>query len=306
MRKAQAINKRSLGAQLWRGRIAYAMLLPTFVMLFLFLYYPAAMGLYRSLFKWSAGAEAKFVGLDNFVTLFSKDKVFQASLGNVVHLAAWYLFSTLVLSIGTATLIHRLRSHTAKYFFRLFTVLPVIIPGIVILMLWKFIYDASIGPLNALLIGVGLKEWTRAWLSDPNTALYAVMLRNFPWTDGVATLIFLAGLQAIPVEVVESSMLDGAGGWRRLWSIELPLIAGQIKLISVLVIIGGVQEFTAIFAMTQGGPINATMVPGMWMDWNAFSINKMGYASAIGVVMFIITMILTLINMRYITKSQEG
>ncbi len=299
------MHKRSLGARLWRGRIAYAMLLPSFVMLFIFLYYPATMGLYRSLFKWSAGAEAKFVGLDNFVTLFTKDRVFQASLGHMVQLAAWYLFSTLVISIGMAILIHRLRRQDVKYFFRLFAVLPVIIPGIVILMLWKFIYDASIGPLNALLIAAGLQEWTHAWLSDPNTALFAVMLRNFPWTDGIATLIFLAGFQAISAEVVESSMLDGAGGLRRLWSIELPLIAGQIKLISVLTIIWGVQEFTAIFAMTQGGPINATMVPGMWMYWNAFSINKMGYASAIGVVMFVITMILTLINMRYITTSHD-
>jgi raffinose/stachyose/melibiose transport system permease protein len=131
------------------------------------------------------------------------------------------------------------------------------------------------------------------------------MLRNFPWTDGVATLILLAGFQAIPLEVVESSMLDGAGGLRRLWSIELPLVSGQIKLVSVLTIIWGVQEFTAIFALTQGGPINSTMVPGMWMYWNAFSINKMGYASAIGVVMFVITMILTLINMRYITTQEN-
>ena len=302
---AKPMRKRTLGARLWQGRVAYLMLAPTFVMLLVFLYYPALMGLYRSLFKWSAGAEAKFIGVDNFVTLLTKDKVFVRSLGHMVQLAAWYLFSTLLLAIGMAILIHRLRRQGAKYFFRLFTVLPVIIPGIVLLMLWKFIYDASIGPLNALLIAVGLKSWTHAWLSDPNTALYAVMLRNFPWTDGVATLILLAGFQAIPQEIIESSMLDGANGWRRLWSIELPLVAGQIKLLSVLTIIWGVQEFTAIFAMTQGGPINATMVPGMWMYWNAFSINKMGYASAIGVVMFVITMILTLLNMRYISTQER-
>lgn len=301
----RSVRKRTLRARLWQGRVAYLMLAPTFIMLLVFLYYPAFMGLYRSLFKWSAGAEAKFIGIDNFVTLLTKDKVFVRSLGHMLQLAAWYLFSTLALSLGMAILIHRLRQPSVKYFFRLFTVLPVIIPGIVILMLWKFIYDASIGPLNALLIAAGLKSWTHAWLSDPNTALYAVMLRNFPWTDGVATLILLAGFQAIPQEIVESSMLDGANGWRRLWSIEVPLVTGQIKLISVLTIIWGIQEFTAIFAMTQGGPINATMVPGMWMYWNAFSINKMGYASSIGVVMFVITMILTLINMRYISTQER-
>ena len=183
-------------------------------------------------------------------------------------------------------------------------ILPVVIPAIVPLMLWKFIYDVKVGPLNLILIWAGLEEWTRAWLSDPNVALYAVMLRNFPWVDGVAILILLAGLQAIPYEIVESAMIDGASEMRRFWSIELPLIAGQIKLISVLTIMWGVQEFTAVFAMTQGGPINSTMVPGMWMFWNAFRINKMGYASAIGVVLFLLTLVLTMINMKYITTEE--
>ena len=229
-------QKRSLWKRLWKARVAYLMITPTFALLLIFLYYPSLLGLYRSLFKWNAGLQAEFIGLENFIKL-SKDKVFIRSLGNMAQLAAWYLISTLVISTAVAVLIHRLRSEATKYVFRLFMVLPVIIPGIVILMLWKFIYDATIGPLNAILIAVGLADWTRAWLSDPNTALYAVMLRNFPWVDGVAILILLAGFQAIPVEVIESSMLDGAGGLRRLFSIELPLVAGQIKLLMVLTLI---------------------------------------------------------------------
>lgn len=298
-------RQQSLWKRIWRARVAYLMLMPTFVFLVLFMYYPALSGLYRSLFDWSAGLDAKFVGLDNFVKLFTKDRVFNSSLLNMLKLATWYVISTVAISLFIALLIHRLRNQQAKYVFRLLMVLPVIIPGIVLLMLWKFIYDASIGPLNSMLIAVGLENWTRAWLADPNTALYAVMLRNFPWVDGVAILIFVAGLQAIPFEIVESAMIDGAGGMRRFWSIELPLISGQIKLISVLTVMWGVQEFSAIFAMTQGGPINSTMVPGMWMYWNAFRINKMGYASAIGVIMFVITLVLTLINMKYITTEES-
>ncbi|MEM7132011.1 MAG: sugar ABC transporter permease [Chloroflexota bacterium] len=297
-------SKKTLWQRIWRGRVAYAMIAPTFVFLLVFMYYPAGLGLYRSLFKWSAGLEAKWVGLDHFVKLFTTDRVFVSSLNNMLQLAAWYVFSTVFVSLFIAILIHRLRVARTKYTFRLLMILPVVIPAIVPLMLWKFIYDDSIGPLNVFLTFIGLESWTTAWLSDPNTALYAVMLRNFPWVDGVAILILLAGLQAIPFEIVESSMIDGANGIRRFWSIELPLIAGQIKLISVLTIMWGVQEFTAVFAMTQGGPINSTMVPGMWMFWNAFRINKMGYASAIGVIMFLITLILTLINMRYITTQE--
>ena len=300
---AQA-HKKALGRRIYEGRVAYVMIAPTFVFLLVFMYYPALLGLYRSVFKWTPGIDAKFVGLGNFIQLVTKDRVFVSSMDHMLQLAAWYVVSTVGVSLFIAVLIHRLRGGRTQYTFRLGMILPVVIPAIVPLMLWKFIYDIKVGPLNMILIWAGLEEWTRAWLSDPNVALYAVMLRNFPWVDGVAILILLAGLQAIPYEIVESAMIDGASEMRRFWSIELPLIAGQIKLISVLTIMWGVQEFTAVFAMTQGGPINSTMVPGMWMFWNAFRINKMGYASAIGVVMFMITLVLTMINMKYITTEE--
>ena len=300
---AQA-HKKALGRRIYEGRVAYVMIAPTFVFLLVFMYYPAVLGLYRSAFKWAPGLSSDFVGLGNFIQLFTKDRVFLSSMDHMLQLVAWYVVSTVGVSLFIAILIHRLRGNRTQYSFRLGMILPVVIPGIVPLMLWKFIYDIKVGPLNAILTWVGLESWTRAWLSDPNVALYAVMLRNFPWVDGVAILILLAGLQAIPYEIVESAMIDGASEMRRFWSIELPLIAGQIKLISVLTIMWGVQEFTAVFAMTQGGPINSTMVPGMWMFWNAFRINKMGYASAIGVVMFMITLVLTLINMKYITTEE--
>ena len=297
-------RKKSLGRRIYEGRIAYLMLTPTFIFLLIFMYYPALLGLYRSLFRWSAGLQAKFVGVDNFVRLFAKDKVFVNSLDHMLQLAAWYVVSTVGISLFIAVLIHRIRGARTQYSFRLLMILPVVIPAIVPLMLWKFIYDFKVGPINVFLNWVGLEAWARPWLADPNVALYAVMLRNFPWVDGIAILILLAGLQAIPFEIVESAMIDGASDLRRFWSIELPLIAGQIKLISVLTIMWGVQEFTAVFAMTQGGPINSTMVPGMWMYFNAFSLGKMGYAASIGVVLFFITLVLTAINMKYITTEE--
>jgi raffinose/stachyose/melibiose transport system permease protein len=287
----------------WRGRTGYLMVLPTLVFLLVFEYYPALSGLYRSLFDWSAGLAGRFVGLGNFVELFTADPVFMLSLRNMVLLLVWYLFVWVFLSVLMAVLVHRLRRADMQYFFRLFLILPVVIPGIVPILLWMFIYDPTIGPLNAVLQVAGLGGWAHAWLADPHTALYAVMLRNFPWIDGVSILIILAGLQAIPEEIIECARLDGAEGWRRLWYMELPLIAGQVKLVTVLTVMWGVQEFGAIWAMTQGGPIDATQVPGMWMYWNAFAIGRMGYASAIGVVMFLITLVATIINMRFIKTT---
>lgn len=280
------------------------MVLPTVIFLLVFQYYPAISGLYRSLFDWNAGLEGTFIGLANFVELFTDDKVFLLSLKNMALLMSWYLITAVGFSLLVAVAIHRIRNLQLKYTFRLFMILPVAIPGVVHILLWVFIYDATIGPLNELLEAVGLKSWTRAWLADPKIAIYAVMFRNLPWIDGISVLILLAGLQSIPGEVVESGLLDGATGWRRLWYIELPLVTGQIRLLMVLTIMWSVQEFASIFAMTQGGPLDSTQVPGMWMYFNAFRLSRMGYASAIGVVMFLMTLVATIINMRYI-KTQE-
>ncbi|MCY4080226.1 MAG: sugar ABC transporter permease [Caldilineaceae bacterium] len=296
--------KKTLWERIWETKTGYLMVVPTLAFLLVFQYYPAVSGLYRSMFDWNAGLAGNFVGLSNFVELFTDDDVFIRSLKNMALLTIWYLVAFVGLSTGVAVLIHRIRNEGSKYFFRLFMILPVIIPAVVLILLWKFIYDSTIGPLNAILIGVGLQDWTHAWLAEPKIAIYAVMFRNFPWIDGISVLILLAGLQAIPVEIIESGLLDGASGWRRLRYIELPLITGQIKLLIVLTIMWGVQEYSAVWAMTQGGPIDSTQVPGMWMYFNAFRISRMGYASAIGVVMFLITLVATILNMRYI-RSQE-
>lgn len=297
------MNK-TLWERIWETRTGYLMVVPTLAFLLIFQYYPAVSGLYRSMFDWNAGLEGTFIGFSNFVELFTDDDVFIRSLKNMGLLTIWYLFAFVGLSTGVAVLIHRIRNERSKYMFRLFMILPVIIPAVVLILLWKFIYDSTIGPLNTILIGVGLEDWTHAWLAEPKIAIYSVMFRNFPWIDGISVLILLAGLQSIPLEIIESGLLDGATGWRRLRYIELPLITGQIKLLIVLTIMWGVQEYTAVWALTQGGPIDSTQVPGMWMYFNAFRISRMGYASAIGVVMFLITLVATILNMRYI-RSQE-
>jgi ABC-type sugar transport system permease subunit len=301
----QVRNKKSLWQRMVETRTGYFMVLPTLAFLLVFQYYPAISGLYRSLFDWNAGLEGTYIGLANFVELFTDDKVFIRSLQNMTLLMGWYLISLVGFSILVAVVIHRLRSVRLQYVFRLFMILPVVIPAVVLILLWVFIYDATIGPLNELLRMVGLASWTHAWLAEPKIAIYAIMFRNFPWIDGISVLILLAGLQAIPPEVVESGLLDGATGWKRLWYIELPLVTGQIKLLMLLTIMWSVQEFTSVFAMTQGGPIDSTQVPGMWMYFNAFRISRMGYASAIGVVMFLITLVATILNMRYI-RTQES
>ena len=290
----------TLGQRIYRYRFVYLMLVPTFALLLTFNYYPAFMGLYRAFFKWDIGLQPEFLGLGNFEKLFIRDDVFIKSLRHVSLLTSWRVISAVTFPFIVAELIFNLRSHVHKYTYRVLTILPAVVPGIVILLLWQFIYDGTHGLLNAFLEGIGLEDWQQPWLGSPKTALYAVTFMGFPWVGGVTVLIYLAGLQGISDEVIDSSLVDGCSGLRRLFAIDIPLILGQFKLIIVLAVIGGLQGWVAVFVMTAGGPGTASMVPGLWMYNNAFLWNKMGYASAIGMFLFVLIMGLTILNVKFV------
>jgi ABC-type sugar transport system permease subunit len=299
-RSAQTQQDSDLWKRIYKYRYVYAMLVPTFVLLFTFNYYPAFMGLYRSFFIWDVGLPAQFIGLGNFVQLFTQDEVFLESLSHVTLITVWRVVSGVTVPFIVAELIFNLRSQVSQYTYRVLMILPAVVPGIVHLLLWQFIYDGTHGLLNAILAGVGLEEWQQPWLGSPKTALYAVTFMGFPWVSGVTVLIYLAGLQGISREVIDSAQVDGCTGLRRIFAIDIPLIMGQFKLITVLSIIGGLQGWVSVFVMTAGGPGAASMVPGLWMYNNAFLWNKMGYASAIGMFLFLLIFALTLFNMKFV------
>ena len=297
-------KKATLGARIYRYRYVYLMLVPTFTMLFIFNYYPAFMGLYRSFFKWDIGLPPEFLGLGNFVELFTRDAVFLKSLRNVSILTTWRVISAVTFPFIVAELIFNLRNHVHKYTYRLLVILPAVVPGIVNLLLWQFIYDGTHGLLNSILEAIGLGQWQQPWLGSTRTSLYAVTFMGFPWVGGVTVLIYLAGLQGISHEIIDSARVDGCSGLRRIFAIDIPLIMGQFKLIVVLAVIGGLQGWVSIFVMTAGGPGTSSMVPGLWMYNNAFLWNKMGYASAIGMFLFILIFVLTLINIKFVRTEQ--
>jgi raffinose/stachyose/melibiose transport system permease protein len=169
----------------------------------------------------------------------------------------------------------------------------------VTLLLWQFIYDPYYGFLNTFLDAIGLDQWAEtAWLADPDLALYALMFSGFPFVGGIGVLIYLAGLQSISVEIYDAAKIDGASGLRQFFTIDLPLIKGQIRLNMVLSIIAGLQALTGPLVLTNGGPVDATLVPGLYIYELAFTYGRLGYASAIGVYIFIAVLALTILNLR--------
>jgi ABC-type sugar transport system permease subunit len=300
----RANSERTLWQEIVRSRQAYLMLSPIFVVLAVFVYYPPLSALYHAFFDWQPTGETTFVGLGNFRAML-EDQVLLDSFWNMLRLLVFAVIATTTVPLVIAELIYSVRSVSAKYIYRLWFLVPVVAPLIVIILLWRFIYDPNVGLLNGMLEALGLPGWTRAWLGDPNIALYALMFIGFPFVSGTSVLIYLAGLMNIPKEILEAAELDGVVGLRRIWWIDLPLLAGQIKLFLVLGTIGALQGFEIQLILTQGGPGWATQVPGLVMYQRAFEGNRFGYASAIGLVLFVIALILTVINFKFVRSSSE-
>jgi ABC-type sugar transport system permease subunit len=234
-----------------------------------------------------------------------QDEVLLNSVWNMVRLALFSIIITTSVPLIIAEMIFAVRGSMAQYFYRFWFLVPVVVPLIVILLLWRFIYDPNVGLLNALLDAMGLPGLKRAWLGDINIALYALMFLGFPFIQGTNVLIYLAGLVNIPKEVMESAQLDGVSTLGRIFRIDIPLLAGQIKLFLVLGTISALQAFEIQLVLTNGGPGWATQVPGLVMYQRAFEGGRFGYAAAIGLVLFVVSLVLTILNFTLLRSSTD-
>ncbi len=283
-----------------RNLKAYFFLIPSVTLVLVFNYIPIVEAFFRSFYQWRGGKMSTFLGFQNYIEMF-RDPAFMTSVGNMLLLMLRHLLTVLTIPLFTAELIFGLRTRPQlQHFYRVLFIIPMVVPMLVVLLIWSFIYDGEVGLLNALLEGVGLQHLTRGWLAEPDVALFAIMGVGFPWVQGTAVLIYLAGLLGINVEIWDAAKLDGLKGLSRFFSIDLPLIMGQIKLMMIWTIMQQTQSFVGVLILTQGGPGWSTLVPGMYLYQNAFMHARMGYANAIGVAMFIFLMIVTVINFKFV------
>jgi raffinose/stachyose/melibiose transport system permease protein len=290
------------------GRLfPYLLLAPAFALVIVLNYIPIGESVFRSLYEWRGGSRATFVGLANFQELF-QDMAFHISMKNMLKLLAFQLAVVLTVPLLAAEYIFRLKNHSVwQNVFRILFVLPMVVPRIVTVLIWQFIYDGDVGLLNGILKGLGLAQLARPWLDHPIIDLYAIMFVGFPWVSGVATLIYLAGLENVESTVWDSCELDGARGLKRVFTIDIHLILGQLRTMAVLTIIEiiGGYMFVDILVLTGGGPGWATMVPGLNLYENAFKFSRMGYACAMGLTLSLIALSFTLLSMKLFGKRVE-
>jgi raffinose/stachyose/melibiose transport system permease protein len=284
---------------------AFLFLLPTLALILLFNYYPVIAAFAYSFTSWNGFNAPDFIGIRNFREIFNTS-IFSQAFWNLLWLVLFRVAVSLTVPLLVARMIYKVSNQRLQNVYRLLFVFPLVIPGMVIILMWQFILNPDFGVINSVLSFFGMPEdQLPLWLGSPDTALVSIMLIGFPWVDGVAMLIYLAGFQSIPREIVEAATVDGAKGFRLFYRIEFPLVMSQIKLILILTIIGSLQNFQTQLVLTGGGPGDATTVPGLVMYQAAMINNRMGFACAVGVVLFVLIFALTYINNKYLKSTTE-
>jgi multiple sugar transport system permease protein len=262
-----------------------------------FLAYPLFASIYYSFCDYSVLRPPVWIGLDNYRELM-QDELFWIAIRNT------FLYAIIALPAGMVTaLILAMLLNTkvpGMTIYRTVFFIPSLVPQVSLAVLWLWVLNGEHGVLNSVLASLGITGPN--WLSDPNWSKPAMVVMSV-WGVGNAVLIYLAGLQDVPTQLLEAADLDGANGWQRIRNVTLPMISPVILFNGIMGIIGTLQVFTVPFIMfPNGSPARSTYFYAMYLFDNAFKYHKMGYASAMGWIMFLIILVLTLTSLRLSEK----
>jgi len=289
-----------------RNKLVILMFLaPAFLIVTFFEMIPVGSTIYFSFHNWPgiATAPLKYVGLQNYANIFQNDD-FLRSLKNVLWYVFWSVIGQVGLGFTLALMIYHVRRGTRFYKASFF--LPLILPATSIALIWYFIlFPTDMGVVNHLLDSLGLGTLKRAWLVNPNTAMAWIIIITTWSSIGYYTTIGLAALAGLPDEVMEAAEIDGAVGLRRIWSVVIPMIWESIRISVVLVITGVLKIFDLIFILTDGGPNGTTHVPATLMYKEAFEYNNYGGGSAIATVIFLLSIVLSVLSLRVMGSGKR-
>lgn len=273
------------------GRTAALFLLPSAVPIALFVFVPMVGAAAVSLTEWNLLGDMTFVGISNYLGLFQSPKTWLI-FGNSLTYVLGYL--PIVFSIGLLFALALNRKLPGRAFFRASFFLPVVTSWIAVSIVWKWLLSPSNGFVNTTLATLGIQG--PGWWTDPSWAMPSIILAS-SWKDiGFVTIILLAGLQSINPDYIEAARLDGAGNLRRLFSITLPLLSPSIFFVFVISMINGIQVFDQVYAMTGGGPADATRVVMQQVFDLTFRYGRAGEAAALSWLLFAVIMIITFLQ----------
>ena len=299
---SQQQKRRTRGrTQMWIGWLFVA---PAIALNLLFDWYPMFDGIYRSFYRWDGYSTAVYVGFENFQKIFN-DSVFWTSVANML----FFLITSIILMIPTiikSVILFRIRNMRGQYLYRVLFCIPMVVPWMIIILMWQFMYNPQYGLFNHLLTSLGLTDWKQTWLGDPELVKWCLIFMGFPFVTTNAALIYLGGLKSVSESVWEAGALDGVGPIQKFFYLEFPLILGQFSLNLIGTITAAITGYTTQLILTKGGPGFASMVPGLYMYLSAFKSQKYGYASALGLVMFVLSLVVTLLSIKFLKKEEQS
>ncbi len=313
--EVQKVNLRveKKGKRKWTRHLVHLFPMPALLIYFLFVVYPILSAFTYSLYDWKGIARGEFVGLGNFIKLFTVEpfnKMFWNAFG---HNVIYFIVEMIVqngIAFALAYIIYR--KIRGSEFLKIAYFMPRLLSVIIVGFMWKLILNPNFGALNTLLAKIGLESWARPWLGDPDTALLSIILVNSWFGVGFGVLIFLAGLQSIPEEVVEAARLDGASGPRLLLRIILPMCMPAITIMTVLTFIQAFEAFELVYAMqgSKGEPYYSTDTMAVYFYRLAFGgsggadSTSIGLGSALAVVLFFIVASISALSLYFMRKRE--
>lgn len=290
----QVLSAGAKKRRLREGLIGYAFMIPTVIGFSLFIIYPMIASGYYALTEFSGFGRAKFIGFENFEWMFFKDPVFWPSIRATLKYVVFTVPSILVTGLLLAVLLNK--SMAGIKAFRTIYYLPVVIPAVASLVMWKFIFEPDYGLLNGILTFFSLP--TSRWLQDPKVVIQALTIIAV-WGCGGSMIIFLSGLQSVPTELYEAADVDGASSFTKFFRVTVPMMTPVLFLQLITGLIGGFQVLTPSLIITlNGAPNLATNFLNFQIYRSAFDQREYGYAMALVWVLFFIIMFFTIIVFR--------
>lgn len=278
----------------WKQKsVPYFFIMPWIVGFLVFTLGPLIFSLVISFFNWPIVGDVDFVGFENYIRMFTSDKMFYHSMGITLKFALLFVPLYIIIALILALLLNN--PVKGGSVFKTVFYMPSVISGVAVSMIWVWIFDFKYGIINYLLSLFNIPGPN--WLGDPKWAIVAMVIASL-WGQGTMVLIFLAALKDIPKEYYEAASIDGAGTVRKFFNITLPLITPALLFNLIMTIISAFQQLTLAMVMTKGGPSNSTFFYAMYVYNNAFKHFEMGYAAANAWVMFFIILALTMLVFR--------
>lgn len=298
--KLQSKNKKTGGTVGHRGDGSAALLFlsPTLIVFGTFIIFPVVFSFYLSFHQWNMfSAERTFIGFENYSQLLYSPEFWQVFKNTIVYTIGTVPIN-MILALGVAYLLNK--KLIGKKFLRTAFFTPVIISWIAAAVIWRWLFEPNYGLVNHVLGWFGVSQIN--WLNDPSMAMVALIIVGVWKTFGFNMILFSAGLQAIPEHYYEAAEIDGANKLSQFWNITIPLLSPTTFFIVIMSVIGSFQVFDAVYVLTSGGPLGSTKVMIFYIYENAFKFFNMGYASALAYALFAVIFILTLLQVKFLSK----